>query len=83
MVRIKDAKKNVIVFFCDVAFTKLFIKKKKKQKTKFRKTKFRKSLKIEAWEVKLHLPLVLVLVPPLDPSLSLSLKSPLLAQLLR
>ena len=78
MVRIKDAKKNVIVFFSDVAFTKLFKKKKK-----IRKTIFRKSLKIEAWEVKLHLPLVLVLVPPLDPSLSLSLKSPLLAQLLR
>ena len=31
MVRIKDAKKNVIVFFSDVAFTKLLKKKKNKK----------------------------------------------------
>ena len=34
MVRIKDAKKNVIVFF-NVAFTKLFKKKKKKSEKQY------------------------------------------------
>nr|POE92564.1 hypothetical protein CFP56_42989 [Quercus suber] len=78
MVRIKDAKKNVIAFFPDVAFTKLF----KNKKIKIQKNIIQKIVKDRGLGSETPHTTSSGSSPRSFP-FTLSLKSPLLAQLLR